>query len=1027
MRKFTSFLTLLVVFVLTGASASAQTSGYKPGARKTSFQRDEQMFIYNTAINGTEDRTGFYRYVSGNDRVQLVKQKPFSSSSNYRYDVNGTSIWTIASVENVGTDDVPVYKMSIKNSANQYLKFDMTYSSDVQYVYVRSWDNTASGKRAGVASEAADGTTVANADISDSYNVWTVTNEDQSSTWNGNPETVATYGTAHPFAFYTPVAMTEEDLSNVRSALTTTKNSIVSGIQTVLTDCGVTTVTLNRIELTENNTTSNAEYNVGRPAGYNTDGTGIAGLIDKTASGEPNLETYFHSRWAGTAVDDYHDIQVDAGKPISAFAFGYSTRNRGEQHPTAFEIFGRTDGTNWTKIAEIDKESFALKGTYQGATETYGPRGFVLPSGTSYRYFRFVVTANTSGTKFNGYPIFALSDFNFSEVTFSCNDSYKQNASILLNNYLLKQEVDAMLAGVDDPESAVLTTARNMVASQFFAEASKQTTYPFTVTTDTGSKHNYCIKSGRSTNRETYYFSLKPWDSGKIHLDNTTSAEDNAYRYWYFTRSELSGAIFIHPVTNPTALIGYTNTGDGAAKLNNTANNRNNKFSYAVATYNNQQVHCLRPFNTQTYISNHGGVGNDMGFWTGVDGGTTVTFEPAGALPDNIVDLSAKYVTLSSAFSTLPNASLIGTELNQYNQSQVDKVNSAESMLKTQAGSLTTESIANYLAGASFTALEMNQPAPNGFYRFRNVRSRRYLTTTLTNSKMTLTADATSAAIFYLTSDNKLVGYDNGYYTMNFGTGNYGFQDASGTGNVVTFPNGNTYTEATACYHINCGSRSIYGNNATLDAGGNVATGNTDTGYDWTIEAVTALPLTISEVGWSTFYAPVPVTIPEGVTAYIADIDGTTCTLKEVTGTVPANTGLILYKQGGGDVEMTIADAASATKVRSSLMGSPTTFNLEDSYTYYALQRNRYDDTKVGLYLYSGTKLNGFRAFYRTESSSPEANVAGFSFDFIMGIESILGLDGTVGGGEIYDLSGRRLDKPAKGLNIIGGKKVLVK
>lgn len=1015
MRKLTSFLMLLVAFVLTGASASAQNSGYKPGVRKTSFAQGEKMFIYNTSLPSSQDRTGFYRYNSASPTVQLVKQKPFASSDKYRYDVNGTSIWTIASVENVGSAEAPVYKMSITNSAGQYLKFDMGYSNDVQYVYVRSWENTASNKRAGVRSEAADGTPVANADITDSYNVWTVTNEDQSSTWNGNVESVSTYSTAHPFAFYTTVAMTEDELTPIREALAATKANFVSGIQTVLTDCGVS-VTLTPITLTTDNTTSNAEHNIGKPNDYATDGTGIAGLIDKTDSGEPKLDTYFHSRWAGTAVDGgYHYIQVNAGKPISAFVFGYSTRDGGEQHPTAFDIYGSLDGTSWTKIASIDKETFALKGTYQGATETYGPRGFVLPGGTTYQHFRFVVTANTSGTKFNGYPIFALADFNFSEVEFSCNESYKQNASILLNNNLLKQEVDALLAGVTDPESAVLTTARNMVANQFFADASKRqpALLPFNLTTDT-SKQNYYIKSGRGD----YYFSLKPWDSGKIHLDNTNSAADNAYRYWYFTRSELSGAIFIHPVTAPTALIGYTDTNDGADKLNNTAENRNNKFCYV----SHQNGHCLRPFNANTYVSNNGGVSNDMGFWNGVDGGTTVTFEEADALPDNIVDLSAKYMALSSAFSTLPANELIGTELNQYNRSQVDKFNGAESMLKTQAVNLTTETIANYLAGATFTTLAMNQPAPNGFYRFRNVRSNKYLTTTLTNSKMTMAAAATSAAIFYLTSDNKLVGYDNGFYTQNF-DGNYGFQDASGTGYVVTFPNGNTYTEAKACYHINRGNRSIYGNGATLDAGRDVATNHTDTGYDWTIEAVTALPLTISNVGWSTFYAPVPVTIPAEVTAYIAGIEDNICTLTEVTGTVPANTGLILYKQDGGEVEMTIAESGSTNVTGNALVGGTNTVNPENGYTYYALQKNRDDNTKVGLYPYAG-EIKGFRAFYRKETAQA---VAGFSFDTIItDIDGILGTDGT-NDGKIYDLSGRRLNKPVKGLNIIGGKKVLVK
>lgn len=1013
MRKVTSFLMLLVAFVLTGASASAQTSGYKPGERKTTFIQGEKMFIYNTCLvtDYGQDRTGFYRYNSASSKVELVKQKPYSTSGNCRYDVNGTSIWTIASVENVGTAEAPVYKMSIKNSANQYLTFNMGYSNDVQYVYVRSWDNTASNKRAGVASEAADGNTVANADISDSHNVWTVTNEDQSSTWNGNVESVATYGEAHPFAFYTTVAMTEEELSNVRSALATTKTNIVSGIKTVLTDCGVT-VTVTPITLTETTLTSNAEQNAGNTDPQYQDGGGIAALIDKTDGGEPNLETYFHSRWSGTQVNKYHYLEVDAGEALSAFAFGYSTRNGANQDPTAFDILGSTDGEEWHKIASIDKETFALK---TGASATYAQRGFVLPSGTTYRYFRFAVTANATNRTYGGYPYFALSDFNFSKVTFSCNESYKQNASVLLNNYLLKQEVAALVAGVTDPESAVLTTARNMVANQFFAEASKQPALPFTLSTS-DNKQNYHI-----TTRNGMYYSLRPWESGKIYLDaSSVIAGNNAYRYWYFTRSELSGAIYIHPVTAPTEMVGFTNTGDGNTKIFNKFDDDvtpNRKFCYVLSGSNK----CFRPFGTQTYVSNHGGDKQAMGFYNdATDPGTKVEFIAAGALPDNIVDLSEKYLTYRC-----PAASLIGNDLNQYNQSQFDTYSQAESKLKNEANTLTETFIRDFFNGPNFTTLAMNQPAPNGFYRFRNVRSNKYLTTTLTGSKMTMAADATSAAIFYLTSDNKLVGYDNGYYTQNF-DGNYGFQDASGTGYVVTFPNGNTYTEATACYHINRGNRSIYGNGATLDAGRDVATNHTDTGYDWTIEAVTALPLTIGQVGWSTFYAPVPVTIPDGVTAYIAGIEGNICTLTEVTGTVPANTGLILYKQDGGNVEMAIAESGTTDVVGNALMGGTNTVNRETGYTYYALQKNSSDASKVGLYQYAG-ELKGFRAFYRAASESPEANAAGFSFDTIItGIEGILGTDGT-NDGKIYDLSGRRLNKPVKGLNIIGGKKVLVK
>lgn len=1008
---------LLVAFVLTGASASAQNSGYKPGERKTSFTEGDKMFIYNTAINGSQDRTGFYRYNNTSGTVELVKQKPYSTSGNCRYDVNGTSIWTIASVVNVGTNDAPIYKMSIKNSANQYLTFGMGYSNNEQYVYVRSWANTASGKQENVNSEAADGAVIEKANITDSHKVWTVSQAQDGSSnyWNGEPSSVTTWGSGHPFAFYTTVAMTEDELTNVQSALATTKTNIVSGIETVLTDCGVT-VRLTPITLTETNTTSNAEHNAGKPADFPLDGGGIAALFDKTDSGEPNLGTYFHSRWAGTEVNEPHYIQVDAGEALSAFVFGYSTRNGANQDPTAFDILGSKDGEEWHKIASIDKETFALK---TGASATYAQRGFVLPSGKTYRHFRFAVTANATNRTYGGYPYFALSDFNFSKVTFSCNESYKQNASVLLNNYLLKQEVAALVAGVTDPESAVLTTARNMVANQFFADASKQPALPFTLSTS-DNKQNYHI-----TTRGGMYYSLRPWESGKIYLDaSSETAGNNAYRYWYFTRSELSGAIYIHPVTAPTEMVGFTNTGDGNTKIFNKFDDDvtpNRKFCYVLSGSNK----CFRPFGTQTYVSNHGGDTQAMGFYNNADdSGTKVEFVAAGSLPDNIVDLSEKYLTY-----TCPAASLIGNDLNQYNQSQFDTYSQTESKLKNEANTLTETFIRDFFNGPNFTTLAMNQPARNGFYRFRNVASRKYLTTTLTNSKMTLTEAATSAAIFYLNADNKLVGYDNGYYTQNFsGAGNYGFQDAAGTGVAVSFPNGNTYTEATACYHINCGNRSIYGNSNsnnvyTLDAGGDVKTNNSDTGYDWTIEAVTALPLTISNVGWSTFYAPVPVTIPAEVTAYIAGIDGTTCTLKEVTGTVPANTGLILYMQDGGNVEMTIAESGTTDVTGNALMGGTNTVNRETGYTYYALQRKDGDASKVGLYPYAG-ELKGFRAFYRKETVNA---VAGFSFDTIItGIDGILGTDGT-NDGKIYDLSGRRLNKPAKGLNIIGGKKVLVK
>ena len=150
--------------------------------------------------------------------------------------------------------------------------------------------------------------------------------------------------------------MDETERSTVASAIETQKNNMFSPINTFLEECGVN-VTLTPLTLTTANVSSNADENTG--GGY-TDGGGIAALFDLTDAGQPNTGSYFHSRWSGTAVNEYHYIQVDAGEAISAFTFGYSTRNGGEQHPTSMRVLGSTDGTNYTLIADIDKENFGM-------------------------------------------------------------------------------------------------------------------------------------------------------------------------------------------------------------------------------------------------------------------------------------------------------------------------------------------------------------------------------------------------------------------------------------------------------------------------------------------------------------------------------------------------------------------------------------------------------------------------------------------------------------------------------------------
>ena len=70
-----------MLLLLFAVGAWAQVSGYKPGARKSSFAAGDKMFIYNTCFYETQDRTGFYR--NNGSSVSLLKKKPFAGD-NYR-------------------------------------------------------------------------------------------------------------------------------------------------------------------------------------------------------------------------------------------------------------------------------------------------------------------------------------------------------------------------------------------------------------------------------------------------------------------------------------------------------------------------------------------------------------------------------------------------------------------------------------------------------------------------------------------------------------------------------------------------------------------------------------------------------------------------------------------------------------------------------------------------------------------------------------------------------------------------------
>ena len=101
---------------------------------------------------------------------------------------------------------------------------------------------------------------------------------------------------------------------------------------------------------------------------------------------------------------------------------------------------------------------------------------------------------------------------------------------------------------------------------------------------------------------------------------------------------------------------------------------------------------------------------------------------------------------------------------------------------------------------------------------------------------------------------------------------------------------------------------------------------------------------------------------------------------------------------------------------------------MKDGVKTYTLQKPT--DGEVGFYRFKGTKpINGFRAWVELPSES-NAQALRIRFGRGEGTTAIDELEATANGQQptaVYDLAGRRVLNPAKGMYIVNGKKVVIK
>lgn len=177
-----------------------------------------------------------------------------------------------------------------------------------------------------------------------------------------------------------------------------------------------------------------------------------------------------------------------------------------------------------------------------------------------------------------------------------------------------------------------------------------------------------------------------------------------------------------------------------------------------------------------------------------------------------------------------------------------------------------------------------------------------------------------------------------------------------------------------------------------------------------------------SAAQYGTFCAPFDVTIPAGVQAFtISGIDKNGILTLEQQNTISAHTPVIVYSESASDinaVQFGVATAGNATSAYLKGVYTDTTAPVGS----YVLQNQ---SGRVGFYqVQEGTQpwVRANRAYLTVPAS---ANVKAFYMDDATAIQTVEEL--LNGKAEIYDLAGRRQQKLQKGINIVGGKKVLVK
>jgi hypothetical protein len=330
----------------------------------------------------------------------------------------------------------------------------------------------------------------------------------------------------------------------------------------------------------------------------------------------------------------------------------------------------------------------------------------------------------------------------------------------------------------------------------------------------------------------------------------------------------------------------------------------------------------------------------------------------------------------------------------------------------------------------------LNMPQAGQYFRIKGMSGNYIDATSIYNNanaktgQMSMKSAETcnyKGTIFYLDENKRLVNYATGTCikeTREIGAAG----DAAGVWTFAESPRKGAGKYALSCTTTNNNGAHLHDNSGNR---ADRCSNNCGTRHDFTLEEVTELPVSIGSTGFGTLYAPVALTLPEGMKAYtgtVSEEEGeSVLTLYEVKEAIPAGTGVILQSETKNkDYEFAIT-TSTASSVENDLMGSVISFVYNKSgYQPYTLQTSTQSSSGVAFKRYNGASVTGGKVYIELPSTQNAAAVrVRFADEDATEIENS---EFIIQDSEfIYDLTGRRVETMDKGVYIVNGKKVVIK